>query len=267
MTTPNTTPLTYNGYVSQIATLAIYQTTTVNGVVTLTSGSPSDAAFFTNLIPQMLNYAELRIQRDLDLLALETTKTGYTTTIGSKSVQIPIDDFVTIQTISYTSNTTKSPLLPVSKVYIQNVWPDDSVKGAPVVWAVIGGDTGTSGPEYPTYWVILVGPASDVTYSLVVTGTTRIPTLYQYATQANAGVNSTFISAYLPDLLIMASMIYLSGAQRDFGRASDDPQMAVSYESQYQTLLEGAKRENYRARWQGAAWSSASQPPAATPNR
>ena len=32
-------------------------------------------------------------------------------------------------------------------------------------------------------------------------------------------------------------MIYVSAYQRDFGRQSDDPQMALSYESQYQALL------------------------------
>ena len=257
----NTTPLTYNAYVTQIATLAIYQTTTVAGVVT-----PSDT-FFATLIPQMLNYAELRIQRDVDLLPLETQKSGYSTTIGSKTVQIPQDDFITLQTLTYVSGTQKIPVLPVSKTYIQNVYPDDSVKGPPVNWAVLGGDQGTSGPEYPTYQNLLIGPAADLVYSLYVTGTTRIPTLNTYANTGQAGTNYTFISAYLPDLLITASMIYISSAQRNFGRASDDPQMAVTYESQYQALLEGAKKENYRARWQAAGWSSSSQPPAATAAR
>ena len=59
MSTPNTTPLTYNGYVTQIGTMAVVNTTTNSGVVV-----GVDAAF-NNIIPQMLNYAELRIQRDL----------------------------------------------------------------------------------------------------------------------------------------------------------------------------------------------------------
>ena len=94
-----------------------------------------------------------------------------------------------------------------------------------------------------------------------------MPSLNTYASTGPAATNTTFISTYLPDLLITASMIYLASAQRNYGRASDDPQMAVTYESQYQALLAGAKAENYRARWQAAAWSSASKPPAATAAR
>ena len=262
MTINTTTPLTYNGYVAQIATLAIYQTTTVAGVVT-----PSDA-FFLALIPQMLNYAELRIQRDVDLLALETSNQNYTTSIGVNIIPVSQDDFITIQTIAYVSGSQTLQVLPVSKNFIQNVYPDSSFTGPPAFWAVYGGDQTTSaGGEYPANQNILFGPAPNLAYPLVLTGTTRIPSLNTYATTGPAATNTTFISTYLPDLLIIASMVYLSGAQRNFGRASDDPQMAVTYESQYQALLAGAKSENYRARWQAAAWSSASQPPAATAAR
>ena len=65
----NTIPLTYNLYVTQIATMAVVETQVVTGVVT-----GVDQAF-NDIIPQMLNYAELRIQRDLDLLPALTTRT------------------------------------------------------------------------------------------------------------------------------------------------------------------------------------------------
>ena len=80
MSSPNTTPLTYNGYVTQIATLAVVNTTTSGGVVV-----GVDAAF-NSIIPQMLNYAELRIQRDLDLLPLVTSNTSYSLTTGSNQI-------------------------------------------------------------------------------------------------------------------------------------------------------------------------------------
>jgi hypothetical protein len=72
---------------------------------------------------------------------------------------------------------------------------------------------------------------------------------------------------YLPDLFIMASMIYVSGYQRNFGRANDEPQMAVTYESQYKGLLQSAIVEEARKKFQSSAWTSMSPAVAASPTR
>jgi len=77
----------------------------------------------------------------------------------------------------------------------------------------------------------------------------------------------TYISTNLPDMMIMASMIYISAYQRNFGRQSDDPQMAQSYENQYQALLRSAMVEENRKKYEASAWSSYSPAPAATPIR
>jgi len=260
MSTPNTTPLTYNGYVTQIATMAVVNTTTSNTVVV--GVDPS----FNNIIPQMLNYAELRIQRDADLLPLLTTNSSYSFTTGTNLLQLSVNDFVTIQTVSVVNGTATTPLLPTTKEFLQNTYNDSSslYRGAPQYFAMYGGDSATGGA---TYQNIVVGPYPDQYYSVLLTGTIRMPSLYEFATPAYAGVSTTFISAYLPDLLIMASMIYISAFQRNFGRQSDDPAMAQSYESQYQTLLKGAITEEYRKKMQAAAWSSTSSSPVATPTR
>ena len=94
-----------------------------------------------------------------------------------------------------------------------------------------------------------------------------MPSLYYYANSAQAGSSTTFISTYLPDLLVMASMVYISAYQRNFGRMSDDPSMAQSYEGQYQILKQAALPEEYRKKFEGDAWSSMSTSPAATPTR
>ena len=65
----------------------------------------------------------------------------------------------------------------------------------------------------------------------------------------------------------MASMIYVSAYQRNFGRANDDPQMAVSYESQYQALKASALSEENRKKFEAAAWSSQGVSSSATPTR
>ena len=255
MTTPATTPLTYNGYVTQVATLGVVEITTAGGVVV------GNDDWFNLIIPQMLNYAELRIQRDVDLLALQTSNASYALTSGSNQLSISTNDFVTLQTITING----TPLTPVGKEWLQTVYPTGfSTTGTPQYFAMLGGDAATAGN---TSILVRFGPPPDSAYALTIFGSVRMPTLYQYANATDAGTQTTFISTWLPDLLVMASMIYLSAYQRNFGRIADDPQMAVTYESQYGTLLRGAQVEEARKRFAASGWSSMPTSPAATQGR
>jgi len=264
--TPKTTPLTYNGYVTQIANMAVvgYQTVTNSSSNQIVVGTNAE---FNVIIPQMLNYAELRIQRDLDFLPSQSQNTVYSLTTGNNQFSISSNDFVTVQTISVTSGTAKIPLLPAAKEFLQNVYNDSSSTGVPKFFAMYGGDAETSGNNANN---IIVGPYPNSNYPLTITGTARLQTLYPtiggdgYPT---IGTGTSFISTNLPDMLIMASMIYISAFQRNFGRESDDPAMAQSYEAQYQVLKQGAVPEEYRKKFEGSAWSSDSVSPAATPTR
>jgi len=258
MSNPNTNPLTYNGYITQVATMAIVNTQTVSGVV-----QGVDAAF-NSITPMMLDYAELRIQRDLDLLPLQTSRT-YTTTSGSNMLTISVNDFVTLQSFEVSaSDGSTTPLLPATKEFLQNVYGGSSTTGTPAYFAMYGGDLSTGGN---TSNIIMYGPYADSAYPVTVTGTIRAPSLYQYANPSQAGTSTTFISTYYPDLLVMASMVYISAYQRNFGRGSDDPAMAQSYEGQYQSLLRGSIGEEYRKKFEASAWSSLSTSPPATPTR
>ena len=256
MSNPQTIALTYNLYAAQVANMAVMQTQIVSGVV-----QGVDTTFNT-MLPQALNYAELRIQRDLDLLP-SLTSNAYTLTAGSNTLSLDVDDFVTVQTISVTSGGAGNPLLPVSKEFLQNVYASPAYAAIPQYFAMTGGDSGGGN----TYNNIIVGPYPDQNYAVTVTGTMRLPSLNQSATQALANSATTFISTYLPDLLIQASMVYVSEFQRNFGAASNDPQMPGIYESQYQTLLKGALTEEQRKRFAGSAWSSMANAPIATPGR
>lgn len=238
-----TTGLTYNDYVNQISTLAVV--------------SPTDSAFLT-ILPQMLTYAENRIYRDLDFLSTTQALTGYNFSIGSRSLAIPANDFVALQQINVitpanvdiANSGTRVTLLPATKEFIDNVYPSSASAGVPAYFALFNQST------------ILVGPWPDQAYSVEVVGTYRPASL-----SADPATQTTFISLYLPDLLIMASMVYISGYQRNFGRANDDPQMAVSYESQYKTLMQGAMIEEARKKFQSSGWTSMSPSPVATPTR
>jgi len=248
MANPNTNPLTYDSYVTQVATMAVV--------------SPTDTAF-VEIIPQMLNYAELRIQRDLDLLASQTTF-PYLLPTGTNTINLDVDDLLTVQTVNVVVNGVPTPVLPTTKEFIQNMYSDSTATGIPKYFAVYGGDYASGGNVYN---YLLIGPYPDVQYTVNLTGTIRTPSLYKFAGTNTSNTSTTYISTYYPDLLMMASLVYISAYQRNFGRMSDDPAMAQSYEAQYKALLASALPEEGRKKFTGSAWSSMSIPVAATPTR
>ena len=248
-----TTAMSYDGsvagttsYVTQIATMAVV--------------SPTDSNYVT-ILPQMINYAENRIYRDLDFLFTSIATTSYSVNSGSRVITVPTNTFVVPEQINLITpaGTTdpnsgnRVPLLPTTREYLDAVYGNSSSTGSPTYFAPFGGNANSN-------WTFLVGPYADATYTVEIIGTFRPDSM-------SASNPTTFISIYMPDILIMASMVYISGYQRNFGRANDDPQMAVTYESQYQTLLKGAISEEYRKKFEASAWSSQSISPVATPTR
>ena len=242
--------LTYATYKTQIAEMAVVSETDVN---------------FLAILESMINYATLRINRDLDLLATSVSLTGvgYKLTAGNRNLSFSqnLPDgsyFVVSEQINLIAPAgqidpdlgTRVPLLPATKEFLDAVFGSSLAanRGQPKYFAPFN-DT-----------LFLVGPVPNVDYYVEVVGTVRPAPL-------SAGVPVTFISQYLPDLLIMASMIYISAYQRNFGRQSDDPQMAQSYESQYGMLLKSAMVEEARKKYEGAAWSSQAPAPVASPTR
>lgn len=218
---------------------------------------PTTDANFQIILPQAISYAELRMQRDLDFLSTQISNSTYAFTSGNNTLTIPTSSFVSLQTMAVSSGGQTYPLVPVTKEYIQNVYGSSTGSGIPKYFAVYGGDSATTGL---TNQNILVGPWPNQSYSVVLTGTVRSAPL-------SASNTTTYISVYLPDMFIMASMIYISAYQRNFGRLNDDPQMAQTYESQYQALKASALIEENRKKFEAAAWTSYSPAPAATPTR
>jgi hypothetical protein len=233
----------YNTYVQQIATMSVVPVTDTN---------------YQIILPQMISYAELRMQRDLDFLSTQISTTAYSFTASNNTLTVPQSQFVTTETMEVIDGSGAStPLLPVTKEFLQNVYGSGSTTGLPAYYAEYGGDAATTGY---TSQLIIVGPIPSASYQVRLTGTVRSVPLSATNTQ-------TYISTNLPDMMIMASMIYISAYQRNFGRQSDDPQMAQSYESQYQALKASALVEENRKKYEASAWSSYSPAPAATPVR
>jgi hypothetical protein len=236
-----TTGLTYSTYKTQIATLAVVE--------------EADPAFVT-ILPQMITYAENRMYRDLDFLFTSTAVTGYPLVTGSRSLTVPEGTFVVTEQINVITPAgtinpelgTRNPCLPVSKEFLDAVYGSSTATGLPQYFAPFNDN------------LYYVGPFPDQQYYVEIVGTYRPNSL----SSANP---ETFISKYLPDVFIMASMIYVSGYQRNFGRASDDPAMAQSYEGQYQILLKGATVEEARKKFESSGWSSQSPAVVSSPSR
>jgi hypothetical protein len=262
MSTPATTPLSYNAYVQQLGIMAVATTAETAGVYAFVD-PPLQTA-----LPQALNYAELRIQRDLDFLQARSANT-YTLTAGSGLFPVPINDFLALETLEITQNSgstvvNATPLIPVSKEFIQNCYAGAASAGMPRYFAMYGD---TFGDGANTDINILFGPTPNFAYPLRVTGVIRLPSLAKFATAGPADTSYTYISQFLPDMLIMASMIYISAYQRNFSATSDDPAMGQSYEKQYQALRLGAIGEENRKKFLGSGFSSYSTPVSATPTR
>jgi hypothetical protein len=255
-----TTGLTYNEYVKQICTLAVLNWQDIGGVVypvdyqndpTNVALNPSQVAF-----PQMITYAENRIYRDLDFVFTSVATTAYGLTIGSRQIVVPQGTFVVPEQINVITPAgvtdpnlgTRNSLTPVTREFLDTVYNIASQTGLPQYFCVFD--------DYR----FLVGPYPDQNYSCEIVGTYRPDSL-------SSSNTTTFISLYLPDVFLMASMVYLSGYQRNWGKQSDDPQMAQSYESQYQTLLKGAMVEEARKKFESVAWTSQSPSIVASPNR
>ncbi len=319
--------LTYSTYKTQIAEMAVVAEDDVN---------------FVAILPMMIDYASLRICRDLDLMFTSVSLHGaaYQLVTGNRNLSFPQNlsdgtSFVVSEQINLILNATEAynpdtgtrvPLMPTTKEFL------DAVYGS-----AVAGNRGQ-----PKYFVpfnetlFFVGPTPDTNYAVEVVGTIRPAPLGYTAAVSSASatgttgtivfstahnitngaqvtvsdfspsnlngtftsnvINSTtisitltsavtgtvaasalgtvangsgisFISQYLPDLLVMASMIYISAYQRNFGKESDDPQMAMSYETQYQLLLKSAVVEEARKKFDAAGWSSQSPATVASPTR
>jgi hypothetical protein len=229
------------GYQTQIAEMAVVDRLDAN---------------FLAILPAMIVYAENRMYRDLDFMFTSTSITGYPITSGSRQITIPDGTLVVTEQINLITpagtvnpdSGTRTPMLATTKEYLDAVYGSSSYTGPPQYFVPFNDN------------LFLVGPFADQTYYVEIIGT------YRPASLSSTNL-TTFISLYLPDVFIMASMIYISAYQRNFGRQSDDPQMAQSYENQYQALLKGASVEESRKKFEASGWSSQGPTPVATPSR
>ena len=248
--------LTYTTYQAALSTLTAIPTTDVN---------------FVAILPDVIDYAEQRIYRELSMLVEDVADATSSTTADSRNFTLPtsIGTFQIVSSVNVITpastapeSGTRNPCTPVSRNVLDMVWPSivnavgTDVTGRPELFCYFsqGASIGLDQPG------ILFGPWPDATYRVEVIGKI-IPAAL------SASTTTTFLSTYLPDLFLAASMVFMSGFMRNYGAQADDPKMALSWESQYQTLLKSAADWEARKRFAGGSWTSAMVEPTAVPQR
>lgn len=223
----------YQSYVASLANLMATDPTTPE---------------FENFLPNCIAYAEKRCYRELDVVDTIWTSQG-TMTRKSRVVLPPparYGSYITIQNVSIIIDNPpqRVSLQPTTISYLNYVWGTDATLAVPVYFAPYRQDS------------FFVGPYPDKNYTFEVLGTYRPEALSPTHTE-------TFLTQYMPDIFLAASMIFASGYMRDFGSQSDNPQQAQSWEAQYQNLIKGAMLESLRQKFAGPAWTSLSAIPIA----
>jgi hypothetical protein len=234
--------LTYNSLVTSLANLIVV--------------SPVDVGYAAAL-PNIIGDAEGRLYRELDLLSTVTRDTGLLVA-NNRNFTLPQNNgrFVVVeqQNIITPAGTTdpdlgtRHPMLPVSKEFLDAVWP--SVAGA--------GVPGSFAPISDQEWILGAWP--NAAYTVEVVGTIR-PAPLSLANQ------TTFLSLYLEDVFLAACLVMAAGYQMNFSSMGDNPQQAVTWETHVAKLLDSAKIEEIRKRFGSQGWSSKSPDPIATPPR
>jgi hypothetical protein len=223
----------------------IFQSQFFNAVAAVSSAVDWGIEF-----PLVIDRAEQRAYRDLDMLATRVTAVQGNLTL-TRSQVIPPPTFVAVERFnvltpvgSSGNNGVRNQLVRASPQMIDLTWPSDGVfPGVPRYYAMLS-DTN-----------VILGPAPDAAYAFEVTGPQRPVAL----SSANS---STFLTQIYPDLFFASAMIEAGMYMR-----YTEPQMATSWAAEYGVLKGSAIVEEMRKRSWAEGWVDKQPSPVAKPPR
>lgn len=234
--------LTYASWVETIANLTANQ---------------GDATDFQQILPSAINYAEGRMYRETNLLATTVRDTSATLTANSRNFTLPssIGTFRVVYDINVftpvSTQTTRNQLTPVSREVIDFLWP---------------ASTAASGTTVPNMWApitdqsIILGPPPGASFTVEVIGLIQ-PSPLSVSNQ------TTYLTNTFPDAFIAATMIFMTGWMKNFGSQADDSASAVSWESQYQTLMASVNLQDAMQKFAASSWTAQEPQKFAVPQR
>lgn len=235
--------LTYTTFVSSLANLLVV---------------PTADAGYQAALPNIIDDAEQRLYRQLDLIDTSVRDSSATLTTLTRNFTLPsasgrfvVTDELNVITPVTTTNPelgTRNALVPASEEMLNALWPSVTGSSVPQYYAMVNQD------------LAIVGPWPDAAYTVETVGTIRPAPL-------SVSNVTTILSVYFPDIMIAASMVFAAGYQKNYGAGVDDPKMAVTWESHLKTLLDSAETEEARKKFTGPGWSSKEPAPLVTPPR
>ena len=230
----------YSDYVTRLAGYAVV---------------PESNADFVVALPTFIAYAENRIYNDLDLLSTVVADSSGTLSANTRNFTLPVPAagaYDIVDQINILESGIRTPLQPVSRSVVDTLWGTTNaaaVSTRPSMFAMTDND------------VITVGPPSGASVTLEVLGRVK-------PTPLSASNTSTYLTQQYPALFLAASMIQVSGWQKNFAAAgSDDPGSGMNWSQQYLSLLKGADQTSAREDFAGASWTSRRVEPFAQPQR
>lgn len=235
--------LTYNTFTTSLANFLVIPVADPN---------------FVAALPNIIDDAEQRIYRELDLLNTVTRDASAALTGGNRNFSLPtsIGTFVVVDEINVISPAgtadpdagTRNPLLPASKEMLDVMYPSATPGALPQYFGMI------------TQSSIIVGPWPDGNYQVEVVGTQRPAPL-------SSTNQTTLLSVYLPDVFLNAALEMGAAYLKDFGAATDDPKSGMTWGAKYLAALKSAQIEEARKKFTTEGWSSKEPAPTATPPR
>jgi hypothetical protein len=212
--------------------VALTYSTFVTTLASLLTVDEADSDFVTQL-PSIIENAELRCYRDLDLVSSSVATNG-TMTANSRYFTLPTTDghIIVVDAINVLdASSVRHPMKIASRDVVDFMWPSDTAPTAASIPMLAARVDDTR---------MLVGPAPGTAWTAEVVGTVRPDPL-------SVSNTTTFLSNYIPDLFMAAAMVFSTGGLlKNYGAQADDPRASVSWESTYQTLLTSAKTEELR---------------------
>lgn len=240
-------PTNYNTFVGQF----------FNAVAASTVAT-YDGGWLTEL-PLVIDRAEGRLYRELELLDEIITDTTGSLTAGQQAWPLPTAygtflvlhsvNVVTPASVTLASSTaTRIPLTGTTRAMIDNIYPSGSVVGPPEYYARPNANT------------LYLGPTPDSSYGMEIVG-------LQQPTALSSNNPTTPLTNLFPDLWFAAAMTEAVCFMRDTGGMSDNPAMSAGWEATYQKLLMSAHKIEQQRKMRSEAWGSADPSKLATPPR
>jgi len=222
-----------------------FQSQFFNAVAAVSSDVPWGIEF-----PLVIDRAEQRAYRDLDMLAARSTIIPIASLSLQRLQTIPPPVFIAVEQINVltpagvTSSGYRNALTRVAPAFIELTYPSDSqFAGLPQYYAMISDTT------------LLMGPPPDLVYNWEIRGPVR-------PTALSSGNSSTPLTQNYPDLFWASAMIEAGMYMRFV-----EPQMAVTWLQEYNVLKTSALIEEMRKRNMAEGWVDKQPSPVATPPR